>query len=46
MTKGTRGPGEFYWINMLTPEPPKAREFFSELLGWTYTEMSGVGRKA
>jgi predicted enzyme related to lactoylglutathione lyase len=38
-----RKPGEFCWINMLTPEPEAAREFFSSMLGWTYFEMPGIG---
>ena len=28
---------------MLTPDPPAARAFFSELLGWTYDEIPHVG---
>jgi hypothetical protein len=43
MTTGTRRPGEFCWINMLTPRPADARAFFGTLLGWTYTEMPGMG---
>jgi len=43
MTKGTRGNGEFCWFNMLTPQPAKAQAFFKELLGWTYSELPGVG---
>lgn len=43
MTTGTRKPGEFCWINILTPEPDKAREFFGKLLGWTYAEIPFVG---
>jgi predicted enzyme related to lactoylglutathione lyase len=42
MAKGIRKPGEFCWINMLTPQPAEARAFFSKLLGWTYVEMTGV----
>jgi predicted enzyme related to lactoylglutathione lyase len=38
-----RQPGEFCWINMLTPDSDAAREFFSQVLGWTYFEMPGVG---
>jgi predicted enzyme related to lactoylglutathione lyase/uncharacterized protein YndB with AHSA1/START domain len=38
-----RKPGEFCWINMLTPQPDEAREFFAKLLGWTYFEMPGLG---
>ena len=43
MATGVRKAGEFCWFNMLTPEPTKAREFFSQLLGWTYSAMPGVG---
>jgi hypothetical protein len=43
MTVGVRKPGEFCWINMLSPEPAKACEFFSKLFGWTYFDMSGMG---
>src|SRR5579872_2497896 len=43
MSSGFRKPGEFCWINMITPQPAKAREFFSELLGWTWFEMPGMG---
>jgi uncharacterized protein len=39
----TRTPGEFCWINILTPRPVEAREFFGRLLGWTYFEIPGVG---
>ncbi len=43
MTTGTRKPGEFCWINMLTPKPAEARVFFAKLFGWTYTELAGMG---
>jgi uncharacterized protein len=43
MTTGTRGAGDFCWINMLTPRPAEAREFFGALLGWTYAEIPGMG---
>ena len=43
MAQGTRKIGDFCWMNMLTPEPEKARAFFAELLGWTYGEMPGLG---
>src|SRR4029079_12308132 len=45
MATGTRKTGEFCWINMLTPQPAEARAFFSELLGWTYVEMPGMGHR-
>ena len=40
--KRIRRPGEFCWINMLTAQPQAAREFFSQLLGWTYFEIPGI----
>jgi predicted enzyme related to lactoylglutathione lyase len=40
---GIRKPGEFCWINMLTPQPEQARAFFGKLFGWTYFEMPGLG---
>lgn len=43
MTTRTRKSGEFCWINMLTPQPTEAREFFGKLLGWTYAEIPGMG---
>ena len=43
MTTGTRKAGEFCWINMLTPQPARARAFYSGLFGWTpeVTPMPG-----
>ncbi len=43
MAHRLRGPGEFCWINMLTPDPTAARAFFSALLGWTYEEIPKMG---
>lgn len=43
MTTGMRRPGEFCWVNMLTPRPAEARDFFGRLLGWTYLELPGMG---
>jgi predicted enzyme related to lactoylglutathione lyase len=45
MTIGTRRPGEFCWINMLTPDPPAARAFFGAVLDWSYVEMPGMGHR-
>ena len=45
MTTGSRQSGEFCWINMLTPQPAAARDFFGKLLGWTYVEMPGIGHR-
>jgi predicted enzyme related to lactoylglutathione lyase len=43
MTHRFRHPGEFCWINMLTPAPDQAREFFSKLLDWDYGDIPGMG---
>lgn len=43
MTAGTRTPGDFCWINMLTPRPAEACEFYSKLLGWTFGDIPGHG---
>jgi predicted enzyme related to lactoylglutathione lyase len=45
MTVGNRRPGDFCWINMLTPDLEKARGFFGEVLGWSTPEMPGLGYK-
>jgi len=43
MTTRRREIGEFCWINILSPDTAAARDFFSNLLGWEYTEMPGMG---
>jgi predicted enzyme related to lactoylglutathione lyase len=43
MPKRVRNAGEFCWINILTPEPDAARDFFAKLLGWSYREIPGMG---
>ena len=43
MAKRTRNPGEFCWINMITPQSQEARTFFAAMLGWTYGELPGMG---
>jgi predicted enzyme related to lactoylglutathione lyase len=43
VTTGVRSAGEFCWINMLTPEPKAACDFFAAVLGWTYGEIPGMG---
>ena len=42
MATALRKPGEFCWLNILTPEPAHARDFFGKLLGWTYVD-TGIG---
>ena len=41
MAMGIRKTGDFCWINMLTPRPAEAMEFFGRVLGWTYFEKLG-----
>ncbi len=43
MTTAVRANGDFCWINVLTPQPAEAREFFGKLLGWTFSDMQGMG---
>lgn len=43
MPTGTRKSGDFCWINILTADPDSARDFYAGVLGWTYTEMPGMG---
>jgi len=43
MTAGTRRAGQFCWINMLSPQPPQACDFFGKLLEWSFFEMPGMG---
>ncbi|MES2523156.1 MAG: VOC family protein [Gemmatimonadota bacterium] len=45
MATGVRSAGEFCWINILTPRPDQARQFFGALLGWGYAEMPGIGHR-
>lgn len=39
MASGIRRTHDFCWINMLTPQPDAAREFFGKLLNWTYAQI-------
>jgi len=43
MPNAYRNPGDFCWLNMLSPNPEKAREFFGAVLGWQFSEIPGVG---
>jgi predicted enzyme related to lactoylglutathione lyase len=43
MPTGFRRPGEFCWINVLSPDPAGARHFFADLLGWEFSDLMGVG---
>ena len=45
MTTRTRADGEFCWINVLTPQPERARDFFRMLLRWSFTEIPGTGHR-
>ncbi len=41
MPKRLREPGEFCWINVLTPGVEDAKAFFGALLGWTFEPIPG-----
>ncbi|MEO8194911.1 MAG: VOC family protein [Gemmatimonadales bacterium] len=43
MTTGVRKTGDFCWINILTPDPAAAREFFGKLLDWKFSDLDGMG---
>lgn len=43
MASGPRPIGSFCWINLLTPDTPAARTFFTKLLGWEFKEVPGMG---
>jgi hypothetical protein len=43
MPNRPRQSGEFCWINIITPEPEKSKEFFSKILGWKWGEIPGHG---
>lgn len=45
MASGVRKTGEFCWINILTPEPKAARDFFGKLLGWKYSMIPAIGHR-
>jgi predicted enzyme related to lactoylglutathione lyase len=45
MASRERSIGEFCWINILTPDPKGAQEFFTKLLGWDYVEIPGMGHR-
>ncbi len=41
MSADLRRTGEFCWVNILTPRPAEAMDFFARVLGWTYFETPG-----
>jgi hypothetical protein len=45
MAMGERSNGEFCWVNVLTPQPAAAQEFFTRLFGWAYVEIPGIGHR-
>ena len=45
MPTGERRAGEFCWINVLTPDPAAAQEFFRAVLGWEYVAIPGMGHR-
>lgn len=45
MATGERKIGEFCWINILTPDPAAAQQFFAATMGWQYVEIPGMGHR-
>jgi predicted enzyme related to lactoylglutathione lyase len=45
MATGERKIGEFCWLNVLTPDPAAAQQFFASLLDWQYVEIPGMGHR-
>ena len=43
MATGIRKAGDFCWVNIMTPQPAEAMEFFARVLGWTFDEMPPYG---
>ena len=43
MAPGTRQLHDFCWINIRSPEPAAAKDFFAKVLGWTFGEIPGMG---
>jgi predicted enzyme related to lactoylglutathione lyase len=35
--------GAFSWVELMTPDPKAAKEFYGKLLGWEMEDMSGQG---
>lgn len=33
------GHGHFFWNELLTPDPDKAKEFFTKIAGWSFEDM-------
>src|SRR5262245_61801296 len=36
---GTRLPGKFIWVDLVTDNVPKAAAFYKELFGWTFQDI-------
>lgn len=43
MTAGVRKPGAFCWFNMLTPDLPASKAFYTAIFGWTYFDLPEMG---
>ena len=44
---GEAYPGKLVWADLFTSDPPAARRFYTELFGWTATEVErGTGSRA
>ena len=35
----SHAPGTFCWVELATPDAEASKKFYSELLGWTWTDM-------
>jgi hypothetical protein len=42
---GTRLPGKFVWVDLLTPDVERAGAFCGKLFGWTFRNSSDVARE-
>ena len=38
-----RPAGHFCWINVVTPDPDADKAFYADVLGWTFSEIPGMG---
>jgi predicted enzyme related to lactoylglutathione lyase len=38
-----RPAGHFCWINVVTPDPDADKAFYAHVLGWTFSEIPGMG---
>ena len=43
MSTSPRQTGDFCWINIIASQPEDEKNFFADLLGWTYGDLGGMG---